>query len=85
MINIKIVIGNKGVIITTKIMALVVVILASFYFLGQQQQFPGISVPSVEKPTTITSTQEASKKIISMSATIEDIGSLLEDIDKNLG
>jgi len=85
MINIKIVIGNKGVIITTKIMALVLVILAAFYFLGPGQQFPGIGLPGVEKPTTITSTQEASKKIISMSATIEDIGSLLEDIDKNLG
>ena len=84
----KIKIGMKGIVLTTKIIALMLIIVAAVYFVGQQGLLPNINLPSTSgtgtATTTIKTTAEASKKIISMSATIDDLGSLVEDIDKSI-
>ena len=74
----------KGIVITKMVIIAAVIAIAVLYALQQQGQLPSIGAPTA-KATTIKSTQEASTKIISISSTVEDIGSLLEDIDKDLG
>jgi len=64
-----------------------VIIVAVLYLLQQQGQLPSIGVTKqpVAKETTIKSTQEASKEITNIGSGVENVGSILEDIDKRLG
>ena len=73
---------NKGVIITTKIIIIAAILIAAVYFISQQDQLQ--LTGGAPKATTIKSTQEASNKIIDISANIDDLGSLLEDLDQSL-
>lgn len=73
----------KGIVIT-KMIVVAAVILAVIYFLNQQGNLPSLGIP-VAKPTTIKNTQQASQEIIDIGSGVEDITSILDDLDKKLG
>ena len=77
----------KGIVITKMVIIAAVIIIAILYVLQQQGQLPSIDVTKqpVAKETTIKSTQEASKEITEIGSGVENVGSILEDIDKRLG
>jgi len=72
----------KGIVIT-KLIVIAAIIIAVVYFLSQQGQLPSIGAPA--KQTTIKSTEQASKEITEIGSGVENVGSILEDIDKRLG
>ena len=73
----------KGIVIT-KLVIIVAVIIAVMYFLTQQGTFQGITGPAT-KSTAIKSSEEASKQITGIGSGVENVSSILEDIDKRLG
>ena len=76
----------KGIVITKTIIIVLVVAIAAYLILAQSGYIPTPTQLGTGKPqTTIKDNTEASNQITEIGTNVDDVNSLLEDIDKSLG
>ncbi|MBI4010525.1 MAG: hypothetical protein HY361_05090 [Candidatus Aenigmarchaeota archaeon] len=75
----------KGIVITKMVVVAAVILVAVIYLANQQGQLPSISGGTTPRTTTIKSTSQASSEITQIGSNVENIESILADIDKALG
>ena len=73
----------KGIVLT-KLIIIAAIIIAVIYFLTQQGNLPNFGVAG-PKQTTIKNPEQASNQITQIGSGVENVGSILQDIDKKLG
>ena len=73
----------KGIVIT-KMIIITGIILAAIYFLTQQGNLQNAGAPTT-KTAAIKSPEQASNQIAQIGSGVDNVGSILEDIDKRLG
>ena len=75
----------KGIIITKTIIILLIIAVAAYLILAESGYVP---IPSqlgvVKTQTTIKDTNEASSQITEIGTNVDDLNSLLEDVDNSL-
>ncbi len=73
---------KKGIVITKMIIIILVLAIAAYFLFNQGGQLPSFQGITPIKQTSIKSTEQASKEITSIGTGVENVGSILEDIDK---